>query len=47
MVVNDYALTTKQPLISILKMCTRIDELYASIQGGNKFTKLDFKNAYN
>ncbi|XP_050507436.1 uncharacterized protein K02A2.6-like, partial [Diabrotica virgifera virgifera] len=42
-----YKITVNKFLIDVKHPLPRVEELFAALQGGHLFTKLDFKNAYN
>jgi len=44
---TDYKTTINKYIKDVHYPFPRIEELFASVQGGEKFSKLDFKNAYN
>jgi len=44
---TDYKTTINKYIKDIHYPFLKIEELFASVQGGEKFSKLDFKNAYN
>lgn len=44
---TDYKTTINKHIKDVHYSFPKIEELFASVQGGEKFSKLDFKNAYN
>lgn len=43
----NYSLTVNPHLEDVNYSLPKVEEMFAAIQGGQKFTKLDFKNAFN
>lgn len=46
-ICGDYKVTVNQFLVDFKYPLPRIEEIFASLQGGQLFTKLDLSNAYN
>lgn len=46
-ICGDYKVTINKFLIDYKYPLPRIDEIFAALQGGKLFTKLDLSNAYN
>lgn len=46
-ICGDYKVTVNKHLIDVKYPLPRIDEIFASLEGGELFTKLDMSNAYN
>ena len=43
----DYKMTINKVIEDVKYPIPRVEEFYASLQGGERFTKLDFAQAYN
>lgn len=46
-ICGDYKVTLNRFLVEFHYPLPRIDEIFASLEGGELFTKLDLSNAYN
>lgn len=46
-ICGDYSVTINKILVDFKYPLPRIDEIFASLQGGQHFTKLDLSNAYS
>lgn len=46
-ICGDYKVTVNQHLVDVKYPLPRIEEMFAALQGGQLFTKLDLSNAYN
>jgi len=46
-ICGDYKVTLNKSLIDVRYPLPRIDDIFAALQGGTLYTKLDLSNAHN